>query len=311
MGSVNGFESRSGTGVCGRAADWCGPDHGPLYTDHAVLAVVAGRPDRSDGSVAGLSDREWIERVHRYNESVDCVGATGAISTLDGGTDHASGNDKLFSDRNLRVDAGRDMHDEQRGYHGQHDDYDGDTLGVSASGSEQRDWLRDDVCQCGSHADAISVGRNVRTGVVIREATLEDVPTLVAMGRQFAQSATYRDVVRDNPEQMTVMAQTLITSDVGIMLVLERDGQLNGMIGMICMPHFLSGDVFAGEICWWVNPGHRGDGLHLMKAAEAWAQARGAKTIQMIAPNDRVGRLYERMGYRRTETTYQKACVAC
>jgi GNAT superfamily N-acetyltransferase len=145
---------------------------------------------------------------------------------------------------------------------------------------------------------------------VIREATLDDVPVLVDMGMRFAQSDAYNQVLRDNPVQIEQMARMLITSAVGFMLVLEKAGHIEGMIGMLCTPHFLSGDMFAGEICWWVNPEHRGDGVRLMRSAESLAHERGATTIQMIAPDERVGRFYERLGYRRIDTSYQKRCEA-
>jgi GNAT superfamily N-acetyltransferase len=146
----------------------------------------------------------------------------------------------------------------------------------------------------------------VRTGRVIREAIVDDIPVLVEMGMRFAQSDAYKRFVRDNPVQFEEMARMLITSGLGVILVLEKNGCVEGMIGMLCTPHFLSGDMFAGEICWWINPEHRGDGVRLMKFAETWAREHGALSIQMVAPNERVGRLYKRMGYQQTEVSYQK-----
>jgi len=132
------------------------------------------------------------------------------------------------------------------------------------------------------------------------------VPALVVMGQQFAQTAMYRDVLRENPEQMAIVAGNLIDHESGAILVLERDGILVGMIGLVCTPHFLSGDMYAGEVFWWVTPGQRGDGVRLLRAAESWAIERGAKTLQMIAPTERVGHFYARMGFTRTEISYQK-----
>jgi len=135
---------------------------------------------------------------------------------------------------------------------------------------------------------------------------MEDVPALVAMGRQFAQTEMYRDVLRENPDQMTVVATNLIEHESGTVLVLEREGVLVGMIGIVCTLHFLSGEMYAGEVFWWVTPEKRGDGVRLLKAAESWAIERGAKTLQMIAPTERVGQFYDRMGFARMETSYQK-----
>lgn len=146
----------------------------------------------------------------------------------------------------------------------------------------------------------------MRTARVIRPATLADVPALVVMGQQFAQTELYRDILRENPEQMAIVATHLIEDDTGTVLVLERDGILMGMIGLVCTPHFLSGDMYAGEVFWWVTPGQRGDGVRLLRAAESWAIELGAKTLQMIAPTERVGRFYDRLGFTRMETSYQK-----
>jgi GNAT superfamily N-acetyltransferase len=127
------------------------------------------------------------------------------------------------------------------------------------------------------------------------------------MGQEFAQTAIYRDVLHENPEQMAIVAGNLIDHESGAILVLERDGILVGMIGILCTVHFLSGELCAGEVFWWVTPGYRGDGVRLLKAAESWAMVRGAKTLQMIAPTERVGQFYDRMGFTRIETGYQKA----
>ena len=55
----------------------------------------------------------------------------------------------------------------------------------------------------------------------------------------------------------------------------------------------------AGEVAWWVEPDARG-WPRALRRAERWAAEMGAHQIQMIAPatNARVGRLYQRRGYR-------------
>ena len=139
---------------------------------------------------------------------------------------------------------------------------------------------------------------------------MKDTPALVAMGQQFLQTEMYRDVIQQNPAQMAIVVENLIEHEGGAILVLERDGILVGMIGIICTVHFLSGELCAGEVFWWVTPGHRGDGVRLLKAAESWAVVRGAKKLQMIAPTERVGQFYERMGFTRIEIAYQKELSA-
>ena len=150
----------------------------------------------------------------------------------------------------------------------------------------------------------------MRTDRVIRPATHEDVPELVAMGKQFVQTAMYRDLLHENSAQISVAMVSLIDHESGTILVLECEGVLVGMMGIICAPHFLSGEIYASEMFWWVTPGKRGDGVRILRAAELWAKKCGATKFQMVAPTERVGRFYDRMGFTRVETSYQKALSA-
>jgi GNAT superfamily N-acetyltransferase len=140
---------------------------------------------------------------------------------------------------------------------------------------------------------------------VIRAATEADIPALVAMGCQFRAQTGYHAVIAESATQMATFCRQLL-GGLGTILVLEDEGVLVGMIGLHCGPHFLSGEIAAGEVFWWVDPAHRGKGLRLLRAAEAWAREQGATSLQMIAPDARVERLYERLGYRAIERTYQR-----
>src|SRR5262249_9723653 len=89
-------------------------------------------------------------------------------------------------------------------------------------------------------------------------------------------------------------------------LVLERGGQVCGMIGWGLFPHFLSGELVAGEVVWWVDPEHRGQGLNLLREAEKKARAAGAKRMRMTAPTDQGAEVYTRLEYDYVESAYQK-----
>jgi GNAT superfamily N-acetyltransferase len=144
------------------------------------------------------------------------------------------------------------------------------------------------------------------TLTTIREATAADVPRLVEMGRRFRAESAYALRLADNPAQMATMAEYLIASDNGLVLVVERDGLLVGMIGVLVFPHPLSGALTAGEVVFWVEPEHRGYGVRLMRRAEQWAIARGATTMQMVSPTPEVGQFYARLGYHALEVAYEK-----
>jgi len=140
---------------------------------------------------------------------------------------------------------------------------------------------------------------------MIRQATAEDVPRLVEMGRRFRSETGYAKVLAENPAKMAELATQLAAS--GGLLVSEREGELVGMLGYVVYPHFISGESTAGEVFWWVEPEHRGEGLKLLKEAERRAKAVGAEKMQMIAPTDRVATLYLRLGYEFVEASYQRA----
>jgi RimJ/RimL family protein N-acetyltransferase len=140
--------------------------------------------------------------------------------------------------------------------------------------------------------------------MLIRPATLADVPRLVEMGRQ-QMRATYGGVFADNPVQLEALATQLVETPTSIVFLAERDGRVVGMIGLIRYAHHLTAKPMVGEIMWWLDPEARGGGVALLKRAERWALETGAAAIQMMAPDARVGRLYERRGYQLVEYTYQ------
>ncbi len=142
---------------------------------------------------------------------------------------------------------------------------------------------------------------------MIRLATLDDVPALVAMGQQFAETPEYAPILTLDPQVAAAMASMLIQSDDALVLVDEPEGQhVVGMIAFLLTPHLMSGELLALEVVWWVNPEKRSDGVKMLRIAEAWAKDRGAHAVQLIAPSARVERFYQVMGYRRVEVAYQK-----
>lgn len=139
---------------------------------------------------------------------------------------------------------------------------------------------------------------------MIRLACESDVPRLVEMGLRFRRETGYCQHLAESAGNMAQTATRLIES--GGVLVSERAGQIVGMIGIFLFPHFLSGEMTAGEVFWWVEPEHRGEGIKLLREAEKQARERGAVKLQMIAPTAKVAALYERLGYEFVESAYQR-----
>lgn len=145
--------------------------------------------------------------------------------------------------------------------------------------------------------------------MILRKATIAEVPALVAMGRRFRAETAYRDLIAESVPQLTAMATRLVEGPQSVVLVAEADGALGGMIGLVVFAHHLSAERIAGEVMWWVDPDARGVGRRLLGAAERWAAEAGAEAIHLIAPaagDARIGALYTRRGYQPFETAYQR-----
>lgn len=143
---------------------------------------------------------------------------------------------------------------------------------------------------------------------MVRRAALNDVAAIAEMGSHFLAGSGYSAHISDNPAHRSATAATLIANPDALVLVADRgDGSLVGMLILVLYAHPLSGQLFAAELVWWVEPDARGKaGLQLLVEGERWARDRGAEAIQMIAPTLDVERIYQRRGYAATERQYQK-----
>jgi hypothetical protein len=137
---------------------------------------------------------------------------------------------------------------------------------------------------------------------LIRPATLDDIPQLLAMGQRFADRAGLVDHVGYNPDHMAGTFQALIEGEAHFLAIGER-----GAIGAMSGPHpFNYAHLIAQEVFWW-SEGR--EGLRLFDAFEAWARERCHSvrmiTLEAVEP-DRTARIYERRGYSPLERGFIK-----
>lgn len=127
------------------------------------------------------------------------------------------------------------------------------------------------------------------------------------MGARFIDTE-YPGAIRFDPPALAALTRSLIDGG-GAVFVVEKDGGLVGMMALTTYVHPMSGDTIATEIVWWMDPEARGGraALKLFSAGEAWARSKGATKFQMIAPSDKVGAFYERLGFERIEVHYQRS----
>jgi N-acetylglutamate synthase-like GNAT family acetyltransferase len=145
--------------------------------------------------------------------------------------------------------------------------------------------------------------------MTVRTATEQDIAKVVEMGREFLMSGPYKGQLEDNPTAATIFAYSILRNMNGRILVSEGEHGVNGVFAFIVAPHFLSGEMTAMELIWYVEPAARAGGISLKLLAEAENMARelGVKRMQLTAPSEEVGNLYRYCGgYKKMEVTYQR-----
>lgn len=146
---------------------------------------------------------------------------------------------------------------------------------------------------------------------MIRQATEDDIPAIVAMGERFYNTTHYPQAV-GSYDAATAEGLIRMMVSPGVLLLAEHRGETVGMVGLVIPPWLFNAQHrVAAEIMWWTAEESRntGAGLALLRAVAPACKAAGCKAVQMVRLESspaHVGRLYERLGYRLAEHSYIK-----
>lgn len=146
--------------------------------------------------------------------------------------------------------------------------------------------------------------------VSIRAAGMADVPAVLRLARSFLTSTAYGQILGVVDDDALGNVCRLV-QEHGVIFLAEDDGGAVGFLAMLGVPHPFTGEGFADEIAWFVEPHARGNrriGPLLLGAAEDWATRRELGMIKMVAPagDETVGRYYRSRGYVQAETVFYK-----
>lgn len=131
---------------------------------------------------------------------------------------------------------------------------------------------------------------------MIRHATSEDIPQIVAMGEKFHDAAQLP--CGYNPAAVTVFCENMVAN--GVILISK-----SGMIGGVMMPAYCDPKwSIAVELFWWAEKG----GIDLLKAFEKWAVDSRADEVRMtsLVSLERANRLLKAKGYEAAEISHRK-----
>lgn len=146
--------------------------------------------------------------------------------------------------------------------------------------------------------------------MIVRNATETDLGAIVRMAREFYATTSYAAFTPASDGAVRDLAVAMMAT--GTMLVAERDSAVVGMAGLMVVPFMFNRSVLtAHEVVWWVDPEAQGAGAGkaLLAAVEPACRAAGAVAVQMIHLENsppQAAALYERAGYRYSESCYTK-----
>lgn len=137
----------------------------------------------------------------------------------------------------------------------------------------------------------------------MQNVTVENIASVLPIARKFAIVAG----INFSDDIFISSWKNLFNLGFGVIFATE---DYSGMIGGIKYPDTNSGELIASELFWFVDPSKRGEGIKLLNAFELWAINNNCKRIIMVHLMDsmpeKVGRFYERTGYRKLEVHYVK-----
>jgi len=136
-------------------------------------------------------------------------------------------------------------------------------------------------------------------------ATEEDIEEVLEMSLNFLHKSGYEKYSDEG--QIRNLIKTVVTGTQNQMIILLEPGV--GFIAGQVSPFVFGPGLIASEIAWWVTEDKRntGAGAELMNAFEYWAKnVAGCKMITLTSLDAKVGKLYEKKGYKLYERAYMK-----
>jgi len=146
----------------------------------------------------------------------------------------------------------------------------------------------------------------------VRVATEKDIIDLTILGKQFVKESQYYDLLGWDASKVHITLTNAMEREDFEIFCFCCDSEVVGLLACFVTPCFFSETIQAVEMLWYVDPEHRGskEAQQLLDHYEEWAKEKKAVVVNLINLDvlnaEKVGRLYERRGYRQIENTFIK-----
>lgn len=120
--------------------------------------------------------------------------------------------------------------------------------------------------------------------VIVREATIEDVPACIPMMQAFHEASPYVKLSFDETRVKEFLGDLILSHGKVWLVIDDYERVVGGLGGYLFRPYF-SASLIAQEMFWFIAPAARQGmaSLLLLRRFEAWAKAQGAAAISFSA----------------------------
>jgi len=146
-------------------------------------------------------------------------------------------------------------------------------------------------------------------GTIVRKAELDDVFDVLVLCNAFCKESP-RQYGKFNNKKTQANLEGAISSDNTEIFVLEKDGEIVGMLAGLITAHLFSDVTMATELAMFITKEHRGGMAfaRLIKAYEQWAKDMGVNLAYLCDMEgvQNLEKAYNRFGFYKLETAYCK-----
>lgn len=147
--------------------------------------------------------------------------------------------------------------------------------------------------------------------MIIRSGTYQDISQLLELGRRMHSESVYSFLPYDDEKVRRLIITFIEEPDTYCGFVAEDNGKIAGMIGAFIIDYFFCNERLVSDMVLFIDkPYRRGlTSARLILRLKQWAVAQGARELALGASSgikvEKIGRLYERLGFTRVGGLYK------